>query len=176
MRRHRPPGVVLDEIVGNETDLRILEHTTDTAGYSDIVFALFDLLGLSFCPRLRDIADQRLCRIKGKDWHYPALKFTGSVSPEYIVRHWDELLRLAGSIVSGRVTASLFISKLQAYPRQNNLTYVLQAYGQLIKTKRTGAPVHFALSAKPTLTTAHSWAVEQRRRTERPAGLAVFWF
>lgn len=130
----RDATVVLDEIVGNETDLRILEHTTDTAGYSDIVFALFDLLGLSFCPRLRDIADQRLCRIKGKDWHYPTLKFTGSVSPEYIVRHWDELLRLAGSIVSGRVTASLFISKLQAYPRQNNLTYVLQAYGQLIKT------------------------------------------
>ena len=44
-------------------------------------------------------------------------------------------MRLAGSIKSGRVTASLFLSKLQAYPRQNHLTYVLQAYGQLIKTR-----------------------------------------
>lgn len=130
----RDATVVLDEIVGNETDLRILTHTTDTAGYSDIIFALFDLLGLFFCPRIRDIADQRLCKIKGKDWTYPDLRFTGSISPDYLLRHWDELLRLAGSIVSGRVTASLFISKLQAYPRQNNLTYVLQAYGQLIKT------------------------------------------
>jgi TnpA family transposase len=28
----------------------------------------------------------------------------------------------------------MLISKLQAYPRQNNLMYVLQAYGQLVKT------------------------------------------
>ena len=91
-------------------------------------------MGLFFCPRLRDIADQKLSKIKGRDWVYPNLKFTGSVNPDYILRHWDELLRLSGSIQSGQVTASLFISKLQSYPRQNNLTYVLQAYGQLIKT------------------------------------------
>lgn len=34
---------------------------------ADIVFALFDLLGLQFSPRLRDLANQRLCRIKGRD-------------------------------------------------------------------------------------------------------------
>lgn len=130
----RDATVVLDEIIGNQTDLCITEHTTDTAGYTDIIFALFDLLGLVFSPRLRDITDQRLCKIKGKDWDYPALKFTGSINPDYILRHWDELLRLACSIKSGQVTASLFIRKLQAYPRQNNLTFVLQAYGQLIKT------------------------------------------
>lgn len=130
----RDATVVLDEIIGNQTDLRITEHTTDTAGYTDIIFALFDLLGLLFSPRLRDIADQRLCKIKGKDWTYPGLKFTGTINPDYIERHWDELLRLAGSVQSGEVAASLFIRKLQAYPRQNNLTYVLQAYGQLIKT------------------------------------------
>jgi len=130
----RDATVVLDEIVGNETDLRIAEHTTDTAGYTDIIFALFDLLNMSFCPRIRDLGDQKLSKIKGKAWIYPDLRFTGTVNPDYIRRHWDELIRLAGSIQSGRVTASLFISKLQAYPRQNNLTYVLQEYGQLIKT------------------------------------------
>jgi TnpA family transposase len=131
----RDATVVLDEIVDNETDLALAEHTTDTAGYSDIIFALFDLLGLFFCPRIRDLADQRLYKIRGQDWTYPDLKFTGTLNPDYIRRHWDELLRLAGSIKSGRVTASLFLSKLQAYPRQNHLTYVLQAYGQLIKTR-----------------------------------------
>lgn len=130
----RDATIVLDEIVDNQTELAIVEHTTDTAGYSDIIFALFDLLGLFFCPRMRDLADQKLYKIRGEDWVYPDLKFTGTLNPDYIRRHWDELLRLAGSIKSGRVTASLFISKLQAYPRQNHLTYVLQAYGQLIKT------------------------------------------
>ncbi|SMB99599.1 transposase ISSod9 [Hymenobacter roseosalivarius DSM 11622] len=42
---------------------------------------------------------------------------------------------MAGSIQSGRVTSSLFISKLQAHPRQNHLTYVLRADGQFIKTR-----------------------------------------
>ena len=73
-------------------------------------------------------------KIKDKEWNYPALKFTGNVNPSYLKQHFDELLRVAASIKSGQVTASLFISKLQSYPRQNNLMYVLQAYGQLIKT------------------------------------------
>jgi len=36
--------------LGNETDLEIIEHTTDTGGYTDIIFALFDLLWLLFSP------------------------------------------------------------------------------------------------------------------------------
>ena len=43
----------LDEILDNETELSIVEHTTDTARCTDFVFALFDLLGMQFAPRLR---------------------------------------------------------------------------------------------------------------------------
>lgn len=67
----RDATYVLDEILGNETDLEIIEHTTDTGGYTDIIFALFDLLGLFFSPRLRDLANQSLCRIKAaaaREW------------------------------------------------------------------------------------------------------------
>ncbi len=42
------------------TALPIVEHTTDTHGATELVFALFDLLGLSFIPRLRDAGDLRL--------------------------------------------------------------------------------------------------------------------
>ena len=110
---------VLDEILGNETELEILEHTTDTTGYTDLVFTLFDLLGLEFTPHLRDIADQKLSKIKDLDVTYPALKFTGQVNPAYLARHWEELVHVAGSLKLGYVTASLFIRKLQAYPRQH---------------------------------------------------------
>ena len=40
-----------------------LEHTTDTAGYTEIVFALFHLLGLQFAPRIRDLGAQRWYRL-----------------------------------------------------------------------------------------------------------------
>ena len=42
----RDATYVLDGILDNETELNILEHTTDTAGYTELVFALFDLLGI----------------------------------------------------------------------------------------------------------------------------------
>jgi TnpA family transposase len=44
------------------------------------------------------------------------------------------MLRVAGSLKLGWVTASLFIAKLQSFRRQNVLTRTLQEYGRLNKT------------------------------------------
>jgi TnpA family transposase len=126
---------VLDELLDNETELPIVEHTTDTAGYTELVFALFDLLGLQFAPRIRDLGDQHLYRVdRTHTYRHLGPRLKGTIQRDRILRRWDDLLRVAGSLKLGWVTASLFISKLQAYPRQNSLTRALQEYGRLIKT------------------------------------------
>jgi TnpA family transposase len=51
-----------------------------------------------------------------------------------LLEKWDDLARVAGSLKRGYVTASLLISRLQAYPRQGQLTKLLQEYGRLVKT------------------------------------------
>jgi TnpA family transposase len=51
---------VLDGLLYHESDLRIEEHYTDTAGFTDHVFGLCHLLGFRFAPRIRDLADRRL--------------------------------------------------------------------------------------------------------------------
>jgi Tn3 transposase DDE domain len=102
----RDATYVLDEIFDNETELPIEAHTTDTTGYTELLFGLFDLVGLQYAPRIRDL----------------------------ILRRWDDLLRVAASIRMGWVTASLLIGKLQSYRRQNALMHALQEYGRLIKT------------------------------------------
>jgi len=131
----RDATYVLDEILDNETELSIVEHTTDTAGYTELVFALFDLLGMQFSPRIRDIGDQCLYRFDTSKV-YPNLKpmLKGKLDRDLIIKRGDDLLRVAGSLKTGWVTASLLIGKLQAYPRQNALTRVLQEYGRLTKT------------------------------------------
>jgi hypothetical protein len=58
----------------------------------------------------------------------------GTIDPERILKHWDDLLRVAGSLKLGWVTASLFIGKLQSYRRKNALTRALQEYGQMNRT------------------------------------------
>jgi TnpA family transposase len=51
-----------------------------------------------------------------------------------ILRHWDDILRIAGSLKLGQVTASLLISKLQAPQQKKALTKALQEYGKLNET------------------------------------------
>lgn len=92
-------------------------------------------MGLQFAPRLRDIGDQQLYRLtREQRARHLAPRSKGTIRQDVILRHWDDLLRLAGSLKLGWVTASLFISKLQASPRQNVLTRALQEYGRLVKT------------------------------------------
>ncbi|MCA9945934.1 MAG: Tn3 family transposase [Anaerolineales bacterium] len=134
--RIRESTFTLDAILDNQTALNIKEHTTDTGGYTDIMFALFDLLGMQFSPRLRDIGDYTIYHID-TDIKYKRISPLLSKKPlktDRFVEDWDEALRVAASLRMGWVTASTFISKLLAYPRQHKLTQVLIEYGRLIRS------------------------------------------
>src|SRR5580658_5203815 len=58
----------------------------------------------------------------------------GTISVRAVSDHWFELLRLAMSIKTGTVTASLILRKLAAYPRQNGLALALRDLGKLERT------------------------------------------
>jgi Tn3 transposase DDE domain len=106
----RDSTYVLDEICNNETELPIREHATDTAGATEVIFALFDPLGYRFAPRLRDLGDRRLFSSGPIGMHrYPRLQpyVTSRIQRQCILAWWDELLRVAGSLKLGWVTASL---------------------------------------------------------------------
>ena len=131
----RDSTYVLDGLLYHESDLRIEEHYTDTAGFTDHVFALMHLLGFRFAPRIRDLKDTKLYIVKnGVD--YPALNamIGGSLNIKHIRAHWDEILRLAASIKQGTVTASLMLRKLGSYPRQNGLAVALRELGRIERT------------------------------------------
>ena len=101
----REAVAVLDEIFGNPTDLPIAEHTTDTAGQTLATFAIFDLAGLQFSPRIRDIGRLQLYRLgAGSSWRsrYPhAGPLLTQPIQTVIAEHWNDLLRLVGSMKFG---------------------------------------------------------------------------
>lgn len=123
---------VLDGLLYHESDLRIEEHYTDTAGFTDHVFALCHLLGFRFAPRIRDLADKRLYA-PGKERDHPTLAplIGGKLNLKLVRTQWEEILRLAASIRHGTVTASLIICKLASYPRQNSLHTALREVGRI---------------------------------------------
>ena len=59
-RAPREALYVLDGLLENDSVLRLREHSTDTHGYIEDLFGLCYLLGYSFMPRIRDLADQQL--------------------------------------------------------------------------------------------------------------------
>jgi TnpA family transposase len=131
----RDATYVLDGLLYHESDLRIEEHYTDTAGFTDHVFALMHLLGFRFAPRIRDLTDRRLYVPKvHKDYAALAGLIGGTVSQKLIWDHWEEILRLAASIKQGTVSASLMLRKLGAYPRQNGLAVALRELGRIERT------------------------------------------
>ena len=132
----RDSTYVLDGLLYHESDLRIEEHYTDTAGFTDHVFGLMHLLGFRFAPRIRDLGDTKLFIPKG-DAAYDALKpmiSSDRLNIKQIRAHWDEILRFASSIKQGTVTASLMLRKLGSYPRQNGLAVALRELGRIERT------------------------------------------
>ena len=131
----RDSTYVLDGLLYHESDLRIEEHYTDTAGFTDHVFAVMHLLGFRFAPRIRDLADTKLYLPKGERT-MPALAplIGGNLNLKSIRVHWNEILRLATSIKQGTVTASLMLHKLGSYPRQNGLAIALRELGRIERT------------------------------------------
>ena len=126
---------VLDGLLYHQSSLVINEHYTDTGGFSDHVFAMCRLLGFRFAPRIRDLKEKRLYLLPGMTVppEFASL-VAGAINVRVISDHWFELLRLAMSIKTGTVTASVILRKLAAYPRQNSLALALRELGKLERT------------------------------------------
>lgn len=127
---------LLDGLLYHESNLAIREHYTDTAGFTDQVFAMCHLLGFNFAPRIRNLKDHKLFSILPSST-YPELKPLLSKRPINLARiekHWDDILRLVHSIRLGTVPASLILGKLAAYPRQNGLALAVREIGRIERT------------------------------------------
>lgn len=126
---------IIDGLLGHETELNITHHSTDTAGYTDLVFGLTHLLGFKFEPRIRDISDLKLYTFaKPSDYSKLENILNGRINEKTIRECFDDVLRLAHSIQKGKTTASLIMGKLGSYARQNTLATALREMGRIEKT------------------------------------------
>ena len=108
---------VLDGLLHHvhQTDLRIAEHYTDTAGATDHVFGLCHLLGYRFAPRIKDLKDRKLYTVeKPANWPLLAPLIGYTVETAAILAQWAGLMRLKASIEAGTVVPSVILRKLAA--------------------------------------------------------------
>ena len=123
---------VLDGLMHHESAVEIHEHTTDTAGAVEGIFALAHAFGYRFAPRIRDLGERKLyVADRAMAEGLPDAVFGGVINRGAIEENWDEVLRLAASIRAGTVPPSVVLKKLAAFPRQNSLHRALREMGRL---------------------------------------------
>lgn len=127
---------VLDGLLENNTILKIREHTTDTHGYTEIIFALCHLLGFYFMPRIRDLKDQQLYRVdRQADYGVFAPLLTKTADLDIIEEQWEEMLRVAISLKQRTAPAHVIVQRLTNSFPADRLSKAFTNFGRILKTQ-----------------------------------------
>jgi TnpA family transposase len=126
---------ILDGLLEHQMQLRPVEIMADTAGVSDVVFGLFWLLGYQFSPRLADIGEARFWRLDPMaDYGVLNSIAHARVNTTLIMRNWDDLLRVAGSLQQGKVSASELMRSILRSKHPSTLARAIGALGRIPRT------------------------------------------
>ncbi len=132
----REAAYVIDGLMMNEV-VESTIHSTDTHGYSEIVFAVTHLLGISFAPRIKGIKKLTLYGFttpsKANKEAQKLLK-GDRIKTELIEEQWENILRLITTIKLKEETASQLFKRLSSYSNQHPLYRALKQFGRVVKS------------------------------------------
>lgn len=132
----REAAYVIDGLMYNEV-VKSDIHSTDTHGYSEVVFGATHLLGFEFAPRIKGFSKQKLAAFKTKS-DYEKQGYV--LLPDYriqmtiIENQWDEILRFIATIQLKITTASQLFKRLNSYSNQHLLYKALKEFGKIPKS------------------------------------------
>ncbi|MBI1425692.1 MAG: Tn3 family transposase [Gammaproteobacteria bacterium] len=133
----REAHYMIDGVLDNEVIKSDL-HSTDTHGYTEMVFGAAHLLDISFAPRIKNVHKLYLYSLKNKQAYtqrdYLILP-KQKINLRRIEKYWDDILRLVVSIKLGETTASQVFKRLNSYSQDDNPLYIaLKEFGRIIKS------------------------------------------
>ena len=124
-------GVMHNDVVKSDI------HSTDTGGYSEILFGSMHLLGYAFAPRIKNFAKSVLYAFnKRKTYQHLGFRVLPKayINESIIASQWDEILRFIATIKLKEATASQLFKRLNSYSRQHPLYQALKEFGKIIKS------------------------------------------
>jgi TnpA family transposase len=133
----REAAYVIDGLMHQEV-IQSDIHSTDTFGYSEIIFALTHLLGFMFAPRIKNFKDQQLYAFEPKKLYRDngyALLPVKQINTQIIEEQWEQIVRLVLTIKERRVSASQLLKRLTSYSRKHKLYQALREFGRIIKSR-----------------------------------------
>ncbi len=130
---------VLEGFLDNQSIIQCNIHSTDTHGFTEILFALMYLLGISFQPHFKDLKDQQLYCFDRKHAQeeyskYMTMFSREKVSEELILEEWDDMIRLVYSLKQRLIKPHIMIQKLHNQQSATRLAKALLHLGRIVKT------------------------------------------
>ena len=118
----RESAYVIDGLMRNDV-VKSDIHSTDTHGYSEVIFATTYLLGFSFAPRIKNLKKQVLYTVKSerKDLGTWIIKPSKTLDVGLLEEYWDDVLRLVTTIKLKENTASDIFRRLNSYSKQHKI-------------------------------------------------------
>ena len=132
----REAAYVIDGLMHNDV-IKSDIHSTDTHGYSEVIFASTYLLGFEFAPRIKGVGRQQLYAFKHRK-HYEEQGYL--LLPDHYIREnqfedqWDDVLRFIATIRLKVTTASQLFKRLNSYSKQHPLYRALKEFGKIPKS------------------------------------------
>ncbi len=126
---------LLASLLEQNTILEPQEIMTDTAGYSDVIFGLFQLLGYRFSPRLKDMGKARFWRVDRKAKYREINDLVkNTVNTTLIHEQWEDVMRMVGSLKLGKVKATEVMRVLARGGTLSGLGRAIEEIGRISKT------------------------------------------
>jgi TnpA family transposase len=132
----REAAYVIDGLMHNDV-IKSDIHSTDTHGYSEIIFGALHLLGFSFAPRIKTLKHQQLYGFRKRreyEQHGYELLPDGYIKEALIASQWDAILRFIATIKLKETTASQLFRRLNSYSKQHPLYQALKEFGKIPKS------------------------------------------
>ena len=132
----REAAYVIDGLMHND-GVKSDIHSTDTHGYSEVIFAATYLLGFEFAPRIKGLGRQLLYAFKNRKYNEEQdhmLLPDRYIHEAFIEEQWDEVLRFIATIRLRVTTASQLFRRLNSYSKQHPLYQALKEFGKIPKT------------------------------------------
>ncbi|MCY7344730.1 MAG: Tn3 family transposase [Pyrinomonadaceae bacterium] len=132
----REAAYVIDGLLHNEA-VKSDIHSTDSHGFTEVVFAVTHLLGFTFAPRLKTLSKHQLYSFEKKKIYSNkgcTILPDAYINTKIIEDNWDSILRFVATIKLKRTTASQLFKRLNSYSNQHPLYQALKEFGKIIKT------------------------------------------
>ncbi len=130
---------VIDGLLHNDV-IKSDIHSTDTHGYTEVLFGVMHMLGFTYAPRIKNLKEQRIYSFRGqrrREYEERGYRILpdGYINTTIIEENWQDILRFVATVKMKVTTASQLFKRLNSYSKQHPLYRALKEFGKIIKSQ-----------------------------------------